>query len=204
MARASMAALISRIRDLTNDNLPAGSGQVWSDNQIQDVLDEGRIDVYNGHLTEKPTFSGSTIQYLDYVSEYGGWETDYVLKQYLTVAITPSFVEPIAGHFQFAVNEFPPVFITGKIYDVYRSAADILERQAAQWALRVSMTVDGQTIQRGQAVMALLNLAKTYIRKQRPRTITMKRGDFVASEANQALNLEPRSIDYYSSGSKQG
>src|SRR5260370_24511229 len=112
MARASMAALISRIRDLTNDNLPAGSGQVWSDNQIQDVLDEGRIDVYNGHLTEKPTFSGSTIQYFDYFREYAGWVTHYVLKQYLTLAITPSFVGRIPDHFQFCLYEFPLVFIT--------------------------------------------------------------------------------------------
>src|SRR5260370_4530662 len=205
MARSSMAALMSRIRDLINDNLLAGSGQVWTDNQIQDVLDEGRIDVYNGHLTEKPTFSGATTQYLDYFSEYGGWESDYVLKQYLAVVVTPSLVEPIAGHFQFAANVFPPVYIVGKLYDVYRSAADLLERQAAQWVLRYSITVDGQSLQRNQATRSILLLAKEYRRKQRPCSITMRRGDFAGSGGeDNSLSLEPRNIDFYASGTKQG
>jgi len=205
-ARATLASLISSVRVLINDTLPIGSGQIFTDQQIQDVLDEGREDVTNKSLTPRPTFSGSTIQYLDYYSEGGGgWEDGYIIKQYLTVLVTPSVLEPIAGHFQFAANVFPPCFITGLRHDRYRAAADLLERLAAQWVLSYSITVDGQSLQRNQATRSILLLAKEYRRKQRPRTITVKRGDFAGSGGeDDALSLAPRNIDYYASGSPQG
>lgn len=205
MARSSMAALISRVRLLINDVIPAGNpgnGQIFTDDQIQDVLDEGRVDVVNKELIAKPTFSGATIQYLNYYSELGGWEDDYVLKQYLTVLEIPSSVEPIAGHFTFSANVFPPVYVTGKIFDVYRSAADLLERQAAQWALAYNVTMDGQSLQRGNATVALQNLAKTYRMKQRAKMGDVKRGDIAARGHRPGLGATE--IDYMSSGSKQG
>lgn len=204
-ARSTMLPLIQSIRVLINDLLPVGSGQIFSDDVIQDVLDEGRLDVVNGSLTPKATYSGSGLQYLDYYSDGGGWEDGMILKQYLTVIVTPSLIEPIAGHFQFAANIFPPVYISGKQFDRYRAAADLLERLSAQWVLSYSMTVDGQSLQRNQATRSILLLAKEYRRKQRPRTITMKRADLAGtSEDDNALSLAPRNIDYYASGSPQG
>lgn len=202
MARTTMAALILRVRDLIND--PAGSSQVWSDNQIQDVLDEGREDIVNGELVAKPTFSGSTIQYLDYYSNpVGGWEDDYLLKQYLTVLETPSFAESIVGHFQFAQNVFPPVYITGKMFDIYRAAADLLGRWAARVVLEYDVVVGGQTFRRSQAAPMLQALAKSYRMKQRPKSINMIRSD-VAATSRSDVSLAPTSLDYMSSGSKQG
>jgi hypothetical protein len=205
-ARSTMLPLIASIRVLINDLLPIGSGQIFSDQVIQDVLDEGRLDVVNGSLSPKATYSGSGLQYLDYYSDMGGgWEDGMVLKQNLSIVVTPSAIEPIAGHFQFAANTFPPVYITGILHDRYRAAADLLERLTAQWVLSYSMTVDGQSLQRNQATRSILLLVKEYRRKQRPRTITVKRGDFAGSGGeDDALSLAPRNIDYYSSGSKQG
>src|ERR1700726_2352559 len=204
-ARSTMLSLIQSVRVLINDLLPIGSGQIFSDQTIQDVVDEGRLDVVNKSLTPKATYAGSGLQYLDYYSDLGGWEDGMVLKQNLSIVVTPSAIEPIAGHFQFASNTFPPVYITGLLHDRYRAAADLLERLAAQWVLSYSITVDGQSLQRGQPVRALLLLAKEYRRKQRPRTITMKRGDFAgAGGEDDALSLAPRNIDYYASGSPQG
>ena len=201
--RSSMSALIQRVRILINDTLPVGNGQIFDDQTIQDVMDEGRLDITNHPLQSRPTFSGSTVQYLDYYSDIGGnWETDYVLKQYLTVLETASLSEPIPGHFQFASNVFPPVFITGKNYDVYRAAADLLERLAAQWVLSYSITVDGQSLQRNQATRSILLLAKEYRRKQRPRTIPVKRKDLSGSSGDNTDPLAPTNLDYYSSGTK--
>jgi hypothetical protein len=195
-ARSTMAALILRVRDLIND--PAGTSQIWSDNQIQDVLDESRIDVINGDLRPRATFSGTTIQYLDYFSNYGSWEDGMVLKQYLTVVVTPSAIEPIVGHFTFSANTFPPVFVTGKNYDIYRAAADILERWAAKWTLSYDMSVGGQTFRRGQAADALQKLAKTYRMKQRPSSIYMRRGDLTGGKELVRDLLGPKEIDYMS------
>lgn len=198
-----MSALIKSVRVLINDMLPVGNGQIFDDQTIQDVLDEGRIDITNHSLTPKPTFSGSTVQYLDYYSDLGGgWEDGVVLKQYLTVTVTPSLIEPIAGHFQFSANVFPPVFITGILHDRYRAAADLLERMAAQWALSYNITVDSQNLQRGQVVGNLQALARTYRMKQRPRTLSLKRSDLSGSQGDNTDPTAPTNLDYYSSGTK--
>src|SRR5260370_6661207 len=192
--RSSMAALILRVRLLINDTLPIGSGQVFADQDIQDVLDESRLDVFNSEMRAEPTFTGATFQFLDYTTTFGGekalggWEDGMVLKQYLTTVVTLATIEPIVGHFTFAANTYPPVFISGKIYDVYRAAADLLERWSAKWALLFSVSVDGQSMQRSQAHAMLLDLAKQYRMKQRAGSIAVKRAD-LAAEGTEQGNL---------------
>lgn len=196
--RSTMSSLIARVRVLIND--PSGTNQIFDDPTIQDVMDESRVDVYNHLLTPKPTFTGSTVQYLDYFSELGGWETDVVTKQFLTTTVTPSLIEPIAGHFQYAQTTLPPVFATGKMYDVYRAAADLLERWAARLVLNYDFMSDGQSFKRSQAATALQALAKTYRLKQRPSTISTHRSDMNGAGQDAGLSLGPVEIDYLGSG----
>lgn len=196
--RATMGALIQRMRILIND--PAGSNQAFTDQDIQDVMDESRVDVRNQALKATPTFSGSTIQYLDYFSDLGSWEDGYALKQYLITPVTPSILEPIAGHWQFATSTLPPVYISGSLHDVYRGAADLLERLAAQWVLRYSVTVDGQGLQRGQVAIALQNLAHTYRLKQRAGSMGVIRSDVRAPSTAVTIGLGATPIDYMADG----
>lgn len=198
--RSSMAALIARTRLLINDL--SSATQQFADQDIQDVLDESRVDVVNQALEPRPTYVVGTIQYLNYYSQ-GGWEDDYVFKQYLTIVVTPSTLEPIAGHFAFATSTLPPVYITGKLYDVYRAAADLLERWAAVWVFRYAATFDGQTAQRQQVAIALQNLATTYRKKQRAGTIKMIRSDIAANQATD-LSLAAKPLDYFASGNGNG
>lgn len=195
--RSTMTALILRVRLLINDTQ---SPPVFFDQDIQDVLDESRVDVLNGTMRYQPTYSGTTILFLDYFTELGGWEDGMLLKQYLTVLVTPSLVEPIAGHFQFAASTFPPVFISGKLYDVYRAAADLLERWAAKWVLRYNVNVDGQGLQRNQVQRGLQTLATTYRKKQRAGTISMMRSDLGGKADQLATALGPQEIDRMASG----
>ncbi len=195
--RSTMSSLISRVRLLINDT---SGTPVWSDQAIQDIMDESRADMYNIALIPKPTFSGSSVSYLDYFSELGGWESDYVLKQYLTVTVTASSAEEIAGHFHFSSNTFPPLYITGKLFDVYRSAADILERWSAQYALQFDFASDGQSFKVSQASAQLLKLAQTYRTKQRAMSIAMKRGDLAGDAQNRGLDLGPRDLDMFAQG----
>ncbi len=196
--RSTMANLITRERVLIND--PSGASQVFDDQTIQDILDARRIDVLNGSLIEKPTFSGSTVQYLDYFSDWSDWEDSPVLKQYLTVVVTPSTSENIVGHWTFASTTLPPVFITGRTFDIYAAAADLLERWAAKWVLSYSFTSDGQSFQRQQAAHMLQTLAKTYRQKQRPRSVIATRSDLVGASQGTDNPLAARPIDYFSSG----
>lgn len=195
--RTSMAALITRIRVLIND--PSGGSQIFDDQTIQDVLDESRTDMRNVQLRAEPTYVGNTISYLDYYSDLGGWEDDFVLKQYLITVVTPATSEPIVGHWTFATTTLPGVYITGKLYDVYRAAADLLERWSAKWVLAYAFTSDGQSFQRQQAAIALQTLATTYRRKQRAMTISFSRTDLNAGAGN-GPSLGATAIDYMGSG----
>lgn len=200
-ARGTMASLILRVRLLINDTLPLGSGQIFSDQDIQDVLDAGRTDLVNVPLVGQPTYTGSTIQYLNYYADgWTDWETDYVLNQYLTAPVTPASTEPITGLFTFAANTLPPVYITGKSFDIYRSAADLLQRWAAKWALLYSVNVDGQSLQRNQAHKALTDLAKFYRLQQRAGTLTLKRSDIGSTGERTGNGLQPTALDYMASG----
>lgn len=193
--RSTMASIISRIRILIND--PPGASQQFTDQTIQDVLDDSRVDVSNQALTAYPTYSGSTISYFDYYSSGGSWEDGYILKQYLTVTVTPSSVEPIVGHFTFAASTLPPVFITGNYHDCYRAAADLLERRAAMWTTAYNANTDGQSMSRSQVMPALLKLADSYRRKQRAHVISFSRGDI---QDTSATDTRAHSIDYMASG----
>jgi hypothetical protein len=191
-----MTALIARIRILIND--AAGASQIFSDDEIEDVLDESRVDVVNEALTPTITYSTTSMDYLNYYSKRGGgWETDYTIKQNLTTTVTPSSDELIAGKFVFSSSTDPALFITGKIYDVYRAAADLLERWSAKYALSYDINVNGQTLHRSQAIKALMELAKRYRAQQRPSTTTLCRSDLATGARNM---LGPRGIDYISSG----
>ena len=196
-----MASLITSVRTLIND--PAGASQIFDDQTIQDVMDESREDVYSQQLTGKPTWVGGTMQYLDYESEMSSWEDGMVLKQFWTIPVTPSLIEPIAGHFQFAANTLPPVFITGRLFDRYRAAADLLERLAAKWMLSYSFSSDGQSFQRGQATLHLEKRIQALRRHQRAGTISLVRTDANASGQGASLT-GPQPIDYIASGNPGG
>src|ERR1022692_209294 len=155
--RSTMASIIARVRILVND--PAGASQQFTDQTIQDVLDSTRQDTNYLSLRPYPTFSGSTILYLDYYAEQGDWEDNATFWQYRTTQKTPSASEPIVGHWTFAVTTLPPVYLIGSTYDVYRSSADLLERMAATWVTAYNVNVDGQSLQRAQVMPNLLALA---------------------------------------------
>lgn len=199
--RSTMAALISRVRLLVND--PSSGAQQFADQDIQDILDASRLDIKNGAMEAHPTFTGTTISYLDYYTSAGDWEDGAVLKQYLTVVVTPSLAESIPGHWQFAQTTLPPVFITGTTYDIYRTAADLLERLAARWVLSYNINVDGQSLQRSQVTTNLQSLAHTYRLKQRASRINATRIDLNTGRGDRngnGLNLGAHEIDFMASG----
>lgn len=199
--RSTMAGLITRVRLLIND--PAGPSQVFADQDIQDTLDASREDIYNLAMKPQVTFSGSDPIWVDYLTRQGDWEDDFVIKQYLTVVTTPVTNEPIAGHWHFAATTLPPLYITGKIYDRYRAAADLLEMWAARLTLSFDFTSDGQSFRRSQMHSQMLDMALHYRMKQRARTVNMFRNDINVTQTQDILSPGPHDLDYFSSGDKQ-
>ena len=196
--RPSMSALIQRVRLLVND--PSGVNQTFTDQDFQDILDESRVNVRYLPLAAAPTYTGSTLQYLDYYADFGGFEDSVALFQYLTIPITPTTSENIVGHWTFAQTMYPPVFLNGNAFDVYRSAADILERWAAKWAMAYNVSLDGQSLARSQVMTNMLSLAKAYRMKQRPVTSAMIRSDLLNKGHGTGPDLGPTGKDFYVSG----
>jgi hypothetical protein len=195
--RSTLNTIIGRVRTLIND--PSGASQTFDDQTIQNALDDYRQDVSNVALTPYLTYVSGTIQYLDYYHDLGSWEDGFVLKQFLTVVVTPSASEPIVGHWEFAASTRPPVYLTGSTHDIYRAAADLLERWAAKWALNYDFSSDGQSFKRSQAASMLQALAVTYRKKQRASNMSFTRSDLQSADVS-SVGLGAKPIDYMSSG----
>jgi len=186
MARATLADLITRLRKLIND--PAGVSQTWDDNELQDFLDANRLDVRHAALRPEATWSDGTVTYTDYYADYGNWESDVLLEEGHGDDLTPTASNLVAGHWTFAGQD-PNVYVTGKTFDLWATAADVLEAWAAKVALEFDFEADGGVYRRSQKREALLSVAAQYRRQARPRKATMVRDD-VGETENFALWLK--------------
>lgn len=197
--RDTMSALITRVRSLIGD--PIGASQQFADQDVQDALDAFRTDIRYLELLPSPTFSGAQVLYLDYYVEQGlgDWEADETLWQYRINALSPAISDELTGHWTFSTTTLPPVYINGKTYDIYRAAAQLLERWAGALARQFDFTSDGQTFRRNQASAALLMLASTYRKRGRIRTAQMHRGD-VSDDDRERSGLGAQEVDYMGKG----
>lgn len=173
--RATMSDLIARVRLMVADPSTAPS-PIFTDQEVQDKLDECRENIRYELLTPQPTFANpGGIQYNDYYSgddpalPRGFWEADEVLIWGDFTTLTPTSSDEIVGHWTFD-NQLPPVLITGKRYDIYRAAADLLDYKiAALSATQFDFSADGQTFHLSQQLAFLEKRACDYRRKQRAR-----------------------------------
>lgn len=171
---------------------------MFADQDIQDALDQYRDDIRYESLRIAPSIvnnantngQAQTI-FADFYSEYQWWEDSPTLQGQdangaAWKVLTPLASEPIVGHWQFELDvytsgtvpgQLPPVFATGRIYDIYASAADLLEIWAAQLAGAYDITVDGQSLRRSQLMTAKQALAEQYRRRAKVRTSRMIRSD---------------------------
>lgn len=180
MARATMTNLIAQIRRMIGDRV---SPYVLSDDDIQAVLDDHRFTVRYQSLIPAATLSTNGVYtFLDYYTPFGGWEDDYSLQWGNFAPLSPTLAEPLVGHWAFTNpqpgGQFPPVFITGKYYDLHAAAADCLE----MWATSLSTTAyaftsDGQSFQRNQIITNLLANADRHRAQAFIKTAPLHRTD---------------------------
>lgn len=163
---------------------PAGASQVFTDDEVQDALDAHRMDVRYLELTAAETLQQSgPVLYKDYYAPYSPWESDETLVNGSWAAVTPTTAERFNGHWTFAAGQDPPVYIIGKVFDLYGAAADLLETWAAKLKLEFDFSADGQSFQRAQKATRLLELAGEYRQKQRPVVIRQVRADAAPASA---------------------
>lgn len=179
--RSTMANLISRVRDLIGD-----TATVLSSQQIQDALDRNVMRVRTAPMEYEVTqANGSTDSYLDYFApcRVGEWEEDVTIQDSSYTTLTPSTSDYLTGHWVLSASTAPPVYLTGKHYNVYAAAAQCLRQWAALVKLHFDVSEQGVSMSRNQKYNALIALAREYEGKAPPRTITSKRGDIAGGDA---------------------
>ncbi len=205
--RASMGQIISKVRLMIAD--PAGGNQHFADQDIQDACDQSRDDIRYEPLIIAPSLvntastgnQASTI-FADYYSHYQWWEADATLQGYANGAawlvLTPVGADYITGHWWFEATPFvdgtvpgqlPPVFVTGKVYDLAQAAADLCEMWAASLACAYDVTVDGQSLHRSQLMAAKLQLAQLFRQRAKPRVARLTRSDVAAPVSAHRMHL---------------
>jgi len=196
--RNTMSDLIALTRTMIAD--PAGANQQFTDQQIQDRLDASRDDIgyeplepFASIVNTASTNNIAAFIFADYYSKHGYWEADVVLQGLLGTAfwkvLTPVSTELLldnGAHWQFEASVFttgttpgqlPPVFATGKVYDVYSAAANLLDFWAATLAGAYDFSSDGQSFKRSQLMAGKLKMADYYRKQAKPKIAKMVRTD---------------------------
>jgi len=196
--RPSMAALIQRVRGLTyagTAEFSVGSDSYYSDQHVQDYLDAHRRDVQYAPLAPVPlntvnNGSGS-VSYYDYQAPYGNWEATsggtavLIVHDAIGSAIGTAAwsLDPLRGLVTFGQETLGSArYVTGRVYDLYGAAADLLESWAAREARAFDYSGDGQTLTRSQKAKGLRDQAAEYRAKAWPVTVRMTRSDLACGD----------------------
>lgn len=209
--RPTMSDLIARVRQMIAD--PLTGTPFFQDQDIQNRLDANRDDIRYESLAIAPSIvntastnnQASTI-FADYYSSYGWWESDVTLQGVNTgtgaawVILTPVASELLLdqAHFQFELNvltagtvpgQYPPVFATGKSFDTYAAAADLLEFWAVNFSAAYDINVDGQSLRRSQLMTAKFAAAEYYRKLAKPKVAKMTRDDVMPELSSRRMRL---------------
>jgi hypothetical protein len=164
VVRASMDQLTDRMRSLIGD--PAGQKQQYSDLQIQDRLDLHRKDHPYTRIKEQDDIApGGGILWKTF---WGPpfWERDATLINSSYQPIVADDVNYLIGRWTFnAARTDTPLYAIGKTYDVYQTAADLLNDWLAALAREFDFSAGGQSFSRSQKFKQMQDLITTYKRK---------------------------------------
>lgn len=173
--RTTMSALITLVRQMIFE--PSATEGSWADEDLQRWLDlhVELIDMAPlGYVWE---MVGGVRGVFEYVSSRQYWESNALLTDAARNPVTPSAADPLAGRWSFTTHQPPPLYVTGRTYDVYAAAADAVEARLARRALEYDFSADGSTFHRSQAYEAMRDLVKTLRARSRPMTARMIRSD---------------------------
>lgn len=189
MARTGMTDLIRKVRQMGN----AGSADFtiagvsyWSDDQLQELLDDNRLDVVFEELTEIPEYDGSgNTVYYEYRSRFGNFEsgTVFAVKDSLGAAVGTALW---TADYQRGIVTFisdtggDSAYLDGASYDIEGAAADLWEQKAAQYGESFDWSSDNHSIRRGQVVQNALKMAEIHRRRARIMPGVLTRSDEVA------------------------
>lgn len=171
--RSTMSDLITLMRDLIDDT----TSTAFTDQQIQDAFDIHRIDRFQLKLQQADDVQPSgVIFWRDFYADINYWENGVQLQDHNFHYVTAdSLVEPMIGHWQFTQSQIIPIYATGRHYDIYAVAVDLLMRWKSKLKLQVDFMDAGRNYQRTQRIKIIDGLMKNYKSRMKPRTIRQVR-----------------------------
>ena len=175
-----MAAVISRTRGLIRDS---AAPLHFTDDQIEAALDRRRTEVVELPLdgVASRTAAGD-LEYRRWVADRAPWEDNAVVLNAARVPIT-SGVTPDAmdGIWTFTTSQ-DAVYVSGLTFDLYGSAADLLDQWIAEGVSSgggiTEWETDGQRVKRGSTAQEAVSLANLYRRQSMPTFSSFGRHDF--------------------------
>ena len=158
-ARTTMATLITLTRGLIND--PVGASQAFTDEQVQDGLDNYKL--YTNDVLAALKNQADAV--VGWQSSWRYWEGGLSLVDEALVALTPATADLIQGYWTFAVNP-SSVYASGWVYDVYASAAELLTFWAGKLGSEITkFSADGSSYEFDLVKNQKLALAAQYMAK---------------------------------------
>lgn len=157
MARPTMETIIAMLRNLIND--PASGGQ-FSDDQLQDALDDNRTSVVQSSLAPTPTYTTSGAQNLSWASHRAPWETATLQDADYNV-VTPASEDLRRGAWATSTH-YDALLITGNAYNIYAAAADVLDTWCVILRTSIDVASSGDSVKANQLYTNMVDLAKRY------------------------------------------
>jgi len=186
-ARSGMSWLIQRLRYMLDDT----GGTAFTDSEIQDVLDEYRVNVHRDPMEiERTLLTNTDYEYRIYHAHYGNLERvesgtaifkieDSAGSQRGTATYSADYLNGIIT--MTADQEGTALYLTARSYDLNGAASDMWLRRAGQVADRYSFGAGGQSFSRSDWFAHCAKMSSFYAQKSRPKTVRMWTvGDFDA------------------------
>jgi hypothetical protein len=195
--RGSMSEIIARVRQELGD---VASPQDFLDQDIQDVCDAYRLDITREALTvdydiQPPQGTSNTalVIWARGFSQFQHWEANEVLQGTNVstgkswVILSPATAERIVGRWTFEVElpsiavtigQYPPVYISGRVFDLHSILGDLFMRRIALRSLLIfDMTIDGRNLRLGQILDRWEKQANWHYARGWTRSVEMIRTD---------------------------
>lgn len=159
--RTSMSELITHLRLLIDD--PTGATALFTDQQLQDVLDQNSTLAMYEQLTPlKSIAAGGVVEYKKFNAEHIYWESDTIITDANYTTLTATSVDYKAGLWTFTTAQALPILVYGNWYDMMNAAADGWELKAASYAGAFDFSADGGNYSQSQQYQQALAIAKQY------------------------------------------
>jgi len=174
-ARTGMGSLIVDLRGMTNAgtaDYTVGGVTYWTDDQLQQILDSRRLDIYAEPLRSVFVLAdGGSALYFDYFfdgkhterAESGtvAWELETTAGSIIGTALYT--VEHEARKIRFAADQKGTAYqLNYRNYNIYAAASMVLRQKAGQSASRFDVKIDNHSLKLGQLMRNYLVMASAW------------------------------------------